>query len=99
MSRRAPVAALETTATFSGNEPRDEFGDVIDADEPTIAPDPQATSYVVIRPCVVVKGARGSAGVFYADSTVLPWDCANGRDSATPEELNRLVELGFIRAV
>lgn len=101
MSRRAPAAALEPTAAFSGNdlEPRDEFGDVIDTDEPTIASDTTATSYVVVAPCVVVKGARGSAGTFYEGQQIRPWLCDNGSDSADPEEIARLVDLGMIKAV
>jgi hypothetical protein len=96
MSRRTATPAVETTATFGTAvvEPRDEFGDVGTADPILIE-----ASYVVVRPCVVVTGERGSRGTFYEGPMARSWDCGNGRDSATQEELDRLVELGFIRAV
>lgn len=59
-----------------------------------------APTYVVTAPCVVVKGALGSAGIFYQDQQVRHWESAKGvPDQATPDELQRLLEMGVIGEV
>jgi hypothetical protein len=58
------------------------------------------TAYRVTAPCVVVKGERGSQGIFYQGDTLHPWDtAAAGTDYADDTEITRLLNDGFIEQV
>jgi len=84
------TALAGPAATFSGLH-----GEFNNAPQPTTPRGP--STHIVTSPCVVVRGARGSVGTFYEGMPVMSWPCADGYDSATPAELDRLVALGVIK--
>jgi hypothetical protein len=59
----------------------------------------EPTDYVVIAPCVITKGERGSQGTFYQGTLIRTWICGDGDDRITAEHLQYLLDLGSIRPV
>jgi hypothetical protein len=58
------------------------------------------TSYRVTAPLVIVRGARGSQGLFYRDTVIGRWDTGDqGHDEPKPDEIGRLLDLGMIEAI
>lgn len=60
----------------------------------------EPANYLVVTPCVIVKGRRGSHGTFYEGQQIKPWPSADAaEDQADAAELARLERLGFVREV
>ena len=62
-------------------------------------PAPVPHTYRVVAPCVVIRGERGSNGIFYQGEVVRTWHRSDGNDMATADVLTRLAQDGFLTAI